>query len=90
MINLIGIGCIGDICSDSTSVTLNARHNINEDIPTIFDLHDPCHHLQNTIKDITKLPEFSAVCFYHVIMCLNHVSECVIAYEDIEGHHCLF
>ena len=67
--NSIGIGRIGGICSDSTSVTLNARRDINEKISTIFDLRDPCHHLHNTIKDITQLPEFSSVSHQYSLSC---------------------
>ncbi|KAG1766267.1 ribonuclease H-like domain-containing protein [Suillus occidentalis] len=46
------------ICSDSTAVTKNARREVVDTIPTILDLCDACHHLHNTIKNITLLPEF--------------------------------
>ncbi|KAG2365392.1 hypothetical protein BDR07DRAFT_1374352 [Suillus spraguei] len=46
------------ICSDSTAVTKNAQCDVVNTIPTILDLCDTCHHLHNTIKNVTQLPEF--------------------------------
>ncbi|KAF8124091.1 ribonuclease H-like domain-containing protein, partial [Boletus edulis] len=54
----VGVDTWAAICSDSTIVTKNSRHDIVSEIPTILDLNDACHHLHNTIKDVTKLPEF--------------------------------
>ncbi|KAJ8584996.1 hypothetical protein M405DRAFT_746027, partial [Rhizopogon salebrosus TDB-379] len=49
------------ICSDSTIVTKNARRDIVVEIPTMLDLCDVCHHLHNTIKNVTILPEFEGM-----------------------------
>ncbi|RDB28214.1 hypothetical protein Hypma_001371 [Hypsizygus marmoreus] len=56
--NMVGPCHWGAVCSDSTNVTKAARREIAAAIPTVIDLCDCVHHLQNTIKDITKLSEF--------------------------------
>ncbi|KAN0078063.1 hypothetical protein V8E55_010120 [Tylopilus felleus] len=61
------IGAVGahkwaGICSDSIAVTKNARRDIVDSIPTILNLNDVCHHIHNTIKNITELSEFERVC----------------------------
>lgn len=49
------------MCSDNTGNTKKARRNIAEKFPTVMNLADVCHHLANTAKDISKLPEFQKV-----------------------------
>ncbi|KAF8484534.1 ribonuclease H-like domain-containing protein [Russula ochroleuca] len=45
------------VCSDSTGNTKKGRKTIHEEVRTIIDLGDCCHHIQNTIKDINKLSD---------------------------------
>jgi len=47
--------------SDSTNVTKAARREVSATVPTILDLRDCVHHLQNVIKDITQLNTFKPV-----------------------------
>ncbi|KAF8887470.1 ribonuclease H-like domain-containing protein, partial [Gymnopilus junonius] len=54
----IGKANISLICSDSTGNTRLGRRKVNEDYPTILDTGDCVHHIHNTMKDISKLPEF--------------------------------
>ena len=61
-INEIGAEKWAAICSDSTAVTKNSRREIVTSIPTMLDFNDVCHHLHNTIKDITTLECFRWVC----------------------------
>ncbi|TRM58371.1 ribonuclease H-like domain-containing protein [Schizophyllum amplum] len=44
--------------SDRASNAIGGREIILAEVPVALDLGDSCHHLQNTTKDITKLPEF--------------------------------
>ncbi|KAF6748269.1 ribonuclease H-like domain-containing protein [Ephemerocybe angulata] len=53
----VGVGHWGAVCSDNTSVTKLARQNTHERWNTIEDLRDSVHLIQNTIEEITKLPE---------------------------------
>ncbi|KAJ7081062.1 hypothetical protein C8R44DRAFT_653314, partial [Mycena epipterygia] len=46
------IGC------DSTGNTKWCRESTADDVPTLLIVPDPCHHLSNTIKDISKLTYF--------------------------------
>ena len=57
----IGVDRFAAMCSDSTGNTRRGRKDAQEALPTVLDLGDCCHHLQNTIKDINKLPEFKDV-----------------------------
>lgn len=81
------------VCSDNTGNTKKARKNITERFPAIMNLADVCHHLANTAKDISKLPEFQKVrnnlhfpfdsrhpVFYCILGPLHHE----------ESHHLLF
>ncbi|KAH7890258.1 hypothetical protein F5I97DRAFT_1922575 [Phlebopus sp. FC_14] len=54
-IHVVGADKWAAICSDSTTVTKNSRKEVAAAILIILDLGDVCYHLQNTIKDITKL-----------------------------------
>jgi hypothetical protein len=47
--------------SDNTGVTKNSRRDTNSRWPTIEDLRDCIHLIQNTLENITKLPEFKEV-----------------------------
>jgi hypothetical protein len=47
--------------SNSTNITKAACRDITQTNPTILDLCDCVHHIQNTIKDITKLNTFKPV-----------------------------
>jgi endoglucanase Acf2 len=58
------------VCSDITNVTKATWKNISTENPTILDLNDAIHHLQNTIGDITKLDEFKSVSAVHLLACL--------------------
>lgn len=57
----LGLGRIAAIVSDSTAVTKNARADVTSEIETILNVSDPCHHIHNTVKNITDLPEFKWV-----------------------------
>jgi len=61
-INEIGTEKWAAICSDSTAVMKNSQREIVTSIPTMLDFNDVCHHLHNTIKDITTLESFRWVC----------------------------
>jgi hypothetical protein len=52
------------IGSDSTGNTKWAREGAADEIVTLLVVPDPCHHLSNTIKDITKLSYFIDVRVY--------------------------
>ncbi|KAA1478980.1 hypothetical protein DENSPDRAFT_788642, partial [Dentipellis sp. KUC8613] len=54
----VGRDRIAATCSDSTSVTKGARRELCKEVTTILDLCDACHHIHNTIGNITKLPDF--------------------------------
>lgn len=66
MIHEIGIERFSGIGSDSTGNTKWAREGTEAEVPTLLIVPDPCHHLSNTVKDITKLTYFidvrSCVC----------------------------
>ncbi|KIO04900.1 hypothetical protein M404DRAFT_142131 [Pisolithus tinctorius Marx 270] len=57
-INEIGAEKWAAVCSDSTAVTKNSRKEIVMCIPTMLDFNNVCHHLHNTIKNITTLECF--------------------------------
>lgn len=59
-IEAVGIDQWAAIVSDNTNVTKAAHRNTIEIVPTMLDLWDCVHHLQNTIKDITKLFAFKS------------------------------
>jgi len=61
VINSIGPERFAAICSDNTGNTRKARRNIAGRFPNIMNLADVCHHLANTAKDISRLPEFQGV-----------------------------
>ncbi|CDO73916.1 hypothetical protein BN946_scf185016.g73 [Trametes cinnabarina] len=54
----VGIERFSGICSDSAGNTRKARAILAKQIAGLLALPDCCHHLHNTAKDITKLPEF--------------------------------
>ncbi|KAH9858440.1 ribonuclease H-like domain-containing protein [Lenzites betulinus] len=54
----VGVERFSGVCSDSAGNTRKARALLAKEIPTLLDLPDCCHHLQNTSKDITKLTDF--------------------------------
>ena len=57
------------MCSDSTGNTKKGHKIIHEEVQTIIDLGDCCHHIHNTIKDINRLLELrevSPVCSAHI------------------------
>ncbi|TFY64064.1 hypothetical protein EVG20_g6072 [Dentipellis fragilis] len=54
----VGRDRIAATCSDSTSITKGARRELCKEVTTILDLCDACHHIHNTIGNISKLPEF--------------------------------
>ncbi|KIN98369.1 hypothetical protein M404DRAFT_10556 [Pisolithus tinctorius Marx 270] len=57
-INEIGAEKWAAVCSDSTAVTKNSCKEIVMCIPMMLDFNDVCHHLHNTIKNITTLECF--------------------------------
>ena len=61
VIDSIGPKRFTAICSDNTGNTKKARKNVTEKFPAIMNLADICHHLANTAKDISRLPEFEKV-----------------------------
>ncbi|OSC99612.1 hypothetical protein PYCCODRAFT_1372721, partial [Trametes coccinea BRFM310] len=58
VMEVIGIERFSGICSDSAGNTRKARELLAKEISGLLNLPDCCHHLQNTAKDITKLPDF--------------------------------
>jgi hypothetical protein len=58
VIEQIGATRIAAIVSDSASAVKRARQIALQAIPFAVDLHDCCHVMHNTIKDITRLDEF--------------------------------
>ncbi|KDQ16586.1 hypothetical protein BOTBODRAFT_107033 [Botryobasidium botryosum FD-172 SS1] len=63
------------IVSDNTGNTKLARELVAQEIPTIIILADPCHHLNNTIKDICKIGHFKEVSICHSFLfskCIKH------------------
>lgn len=61
VVNSIGPQRFTAMCSDNTGNTKKARRDIAKKFPMILNLADVCHHLSNTAKDISKLPEFQKV-----------------------------
>lgn len=57
----VGIERFCAVCSDNAGNTKKARALLKELTPTVLDIADCCHHLQNTAKDLTRLPEFKEV-----------------------------
>jgi len=49
------------ICSDSTGNTKLARELVADAVPGLIILADPCHHLNNLVKDLCKHMFFSQV-----------------------------
>jgi hypothetical protein len=64
VIDEIGRPRFAAIGSDSTGNTKWAREGVVDDIPTMLICPDCCHHLSNTIGDITKLPYFTDVRYF--------------------------
>jgi len=58
----IGRRNFSGISSDSTGNTRLARELVVQECPWIVILLDTCHLLNNTTKDIGKIPFFSEVC----------------------------
>ncbi|KAK0431439.1 ribonuclease H-like domain-containing protein [Armillaria borealis] len=54
----IGEDNFSGLCSDSTGNTKKGKSLAKETLIAILMLPDCCHHLHNTIKEISKLPEF--------------------------------
>ncbi|THH07564.1 hypothetical protein EW146_g9281 [Bondarzewia mesenterica] len=61
VIDKIGCQNFAGICSDNTGNTKLARELVVKEIPSIIVLADPCHRLNNLVKDICKLDHFSAL-----------------------------
>ncbi|KAF8148580.1 hypothetical protein B0H34DRAFT_802808 [Crassisporium funariophilum] len=57
-VNEVGVDNVAAVCSDNTGNTRCGRRNAQAVIPTMLNLADCVHHLQNTIKDINGIPEF--------------------------------
>lgn len=82
------------MCSNSTGNTKKGRKMIYEEVQTIINLGDCCHHIQNMIKDINKLPEFKEVSpiylggvLYHGYMVLRQQLPCMC--DGIEPMFCM-
>ncbi|KAJ6545969.1 hypothetical protein B0H10DRAFT_1852757, partial [Mycena sp. CBHHK59/15] len=56
----IGEDRFAAIGSDTMGNTKWAREGVVDDIPTMLIVPGPCHHLSNTIGDITRLPYFTS------------------------------
>jgi len=54
--------------SDSTNVTKAAHRETAKNVPGLLDICDCVHHIQLTIKDITKLKAFKNVSPSHWII----------------------
>ncbi|KAH9975132.1 hypothetical protein BGW80DRAFT_1169990 [Lactifluus volemus] len=55
----VDVSRFSGICSDSTGNTLAARRLLcTKILPVALNLADCCHHLNRTILDLTKIPEF--------------------------------
>ena len=63
----IGITRFSGMCSDNTGNTRKARQLMAKSHPWLLNMLDPVHHLHNTCKDITNLPEFKEVTLYSPI-----------------------
>lgn len=49
------------VSSDNTGNTRVARELLSARMPTLLNLPDPSHHINNTWKDIANLPYFMQV-----------------------------
>ncbi|KAJ3792212.1 ribonuclease H-like domain-containing protein, partial [Lentinula aff. detonsa] len=56
--DIVGREHFAGTCADSTGNTRKGRTLVKDAVPTVMALPDPCHHIHNTVKDITNLPEF--------------------------------
>ncbi len=57
----VGVERFTGLCSDNTGNTRKARELLAKEFPFLMNLLDCCHHLHNTAKDITNLPDFKGV-----------------------------
>ncbi|TFK52817.1 hypothetical protein OE88DRAFT_1606346, partial [Heliocybe sulcata] len=57
-IDRVGADRFVAVCSDNTGNTKAARRLLTNEVDTIQDLQDCCHHIHNTIKNISDLSEF--------------------------------
>ncbi|TFK80579.1 hypothetical protein K466DRAFT_503657, partial [Polyporus arcularius HHB13444] len=57
----VGVERFCAVCSDNAGNTKKARALLKQLTPSVLDIGDCCHHLQNTAKDLTRLPEFKEV-----------------------------
>ncbi len=62
MIDQIGCDWFSGISSDSTGNTQLACEIVVKEIPTIIILPNPCHHMNNTAKNIGGLDYWNEVC----------------------------
>ena len=56
------------VSSDNAGNTRVAREILSARMPTLLNLPDPSHHINNTWKDIANLPYFTQVNSEHSIM----------------------
>ncbi|KAJ6512898.1 ribonuclease H-like domain-containing protein [Mycena sanguinolenta] len=59
VIRMIGRERFSAFGSDSTGNTTWTRDSTADEIPTLFIVPDPCHHLSSTVGEITRLPYFT-------------------------------
>lgn len=57
-INDTGIDKTASVMSDSTGNTKAGHHDAQCKMPTLLNLGNCCHHIQNTVKNINDIPEF--------------------------------
>ncbi|KAL1714614.1 ribonuclease H-like domain-containing protein [Schizophyllum commune] len=57
-VRLLDIHLVSAFVSDRASNAIGGRELMVKDDPVALDLGDSCHHLHNTSKDVSKLPEF--------------------------------
>jgi hypothetical protein len=55
------------VSSDNTGNTRVAREILSARMPTLLNLPDPSHHINNTWKDIANLPYFKQVNSEHIM-----------------------
>jgi hypothetical protein len=55
------------VSSDNTGNTRVGREILTARMPTLLNLPDPCHHINNTWKDIANLPYFTQVNSEHIM-----------------------
>ena len=82
-INTIGPSRFSAVVSDSTGNTRAARHLIVDEIPTIINLADVCHHLNCLVKDLMKITYFELVSItsqrrhnMNLTMIISHLKWC--------------